>query len=244
LAHRRCPNFDLQEQRNSNLALGISEEPYTKYITSEGSAHKDLYAINLETGDKKMIVKGLRCNPRISPAGKYIAWWSDPDSAWFAWNAQTATIARLTDNRTVPFFNEENDLPDYPNEHGLAGWLEDDGAVLVYDKYDIWKIDPNGKGKPERLTQGRESKTTYRYIKLDPEERAIQYKNQLLLHHSNDSTKAEGYAWLDLNDAQANSLGSGRFCLYPRTFEGQECRGVVVHQGELSNVSEPPVCQF
>jgi dipeptidyl aminopeptidase/acylaminoacyl peptidase len=205
------PEFRLQEQRNSNLALGISEEPYTKYITSEGSAHKDLYAINLETGDKKMIIKGLRCNPRISPAGKYIAWWSDPDSAWFAWNAQTATIARLTDNRTVPFFNEENDLPDYPNEHGLAGWLEDDGAVLVYDKFDIWKIDPNGKGKPERLTQGRESKTTYRYIKLDPEERAIQYKNQLLLHHSNDSTKAEGYAWLDLNKGRPSHWVQGDF---------------------------------
>jgi len=193
------PELRYQEQRNANLALGITEEPYTKYITSEGTPHKDLFAVNLESGDKKMIVKDLRCNPRLSPSAKYIAWWSDPDSAWFAWNASTATIARLTDNRTVPFYDEELDVPDYPNEHGLAGWLEGDGAMLVYDKYDLWKIDPDGKKQPQRLTIGRESQTTFRYIKLDPEERSIRSNGSILMHMFNDVTKTEGYTWLKLN---------------------------------------------
>jgi len=201
------PELRFQEQRNANLALGISEELYAKYITSEGTPHKDLFAVNLETGDKKVIVKDLRCNPRLSPSGKYIAWWSDSDTAWFAWNASTATIARLTDNRTVPFFNEETDVPDYPNEHGIAAWIEGDEAILIYDKYDLWRIDPDGKKKPQRVTDGRESQTTYRYIKLDPEERSLRRNTPLLLHKFNDLTKSEGYTWLNLPQDNDGKLG-------------------------------------
>lgn len=205
------PELRFQEQRDADLALGFTEEPYAHYRTSEGAAHKDLYAVDIKTGDKKQIVKDLRCNPRLSPAAKYIAWWSDPDTAWYAWNARTGLINRLTDNRTVKFFNEETDVPDYPNEHGLMGWLDNDEAVLIYDKYDIWKIDPDGSKKPQRLTNGRETETTYRYIKLDPEERSIEPDATLLLHQFNDQTKAEGYAWLHLETGKLAPWLGGDF---------------------------------
>ncbi|GAB4496042.1 MAG: prolyl oligopeptidase family serine peptidase [Saprospiraceae bacterium] len=205
------PELRFQEQRDAELALGFTEEPYAHLLTSEGTAHKDLYAVNLETGSKKLIVRDLRCNPYLSPTGKYIAWWSDPDTAWFAWNSRTGLTNRLTDNRTVHFFNEENDVPDYPNEHGIAGWLEGDAAMLVYDKYDIWKIDPDGQKKPERLTNGRQLQLTYRYLKLDPEERSIKPDASLLLHQFSEQTKAEGYAWLDLKTGKTNKWLGGDF---------------------------------
>jgi len=192
------PELRYTESRDANLALGFTEEPYTQYIMSEGVAHKDLYAVDLTSGDKKLILNDLRCNPRISPQAKYIAWWSDPDTAWFAWNARTATNLRLTDNHTVKYYNEENDVPDYPNEHGLAGWLPNDEALLIYDRYDLWKIDPDGKKRPERMTQGRETGTTYRYIRLDPEARDIDPANWALLHQFQERTKVEGYAMLNL----------------------------------------------
>jgi dipeptidyl aminopeptidase/acylaminoacyl peptidase len=205
------PELRLVEQRTANLALGISEEPYTHYITSEGTAHKDLFLVNLETGNKKMIVKDLRCNPRISPSARYVAWWSDPDTAWYAWNTSTEKLVRLTDNQKVAFYNEENDVPDYPNEFGLAGWLQNDESVLVYDRYDIWKLDPDGKKKPQRLTQGRESRTRFRYLKLDPEQYSILPNERILLHQFNDSTKAEGYAWLDLSKTKTTPWLEGDF---------------------------------
>jgi hypothetical protein len=201
------PEIRFQEQRNASLALGINEEPYTAYLTSEGTPHKDLYALNLETGDKKLIVKDLRCNPRLSPAGKYIAWWSDSDTAWFAWNAGAGTIARVTDNRSVPFFNEETDVPDYPNEHGLAAWLDGDEAMLIYDKYDVWKMDPDGKRKPQRLTNGRAAQTTFRYIRLDPEERSVTPDKPMFMHRFNDMTKSESYVWLNLPSESTSKQG-------------------------------------
>lgn len=198
LGSPEVPELRFQEQRDAALALGFTEEPYARYVTWEGTAHKDLYAVDVNSGTKTRIVGDLRCNPRLSPAGKYIAWWSDPDTAWFAWNARTAAISRLSDNNSTRFFSEENDVPDYPNEYGVAGWLHDDAAILIYDKYDLWTADPEGKKAPQRLTRGREEETVYRYIKLDPEERDIQPGATLLLHRFNDRTKAEGYAFFDL----------------------------------------------
>lgn len=198
LGSPELPELRFQEKRNLSVALGISEEPYLNLITSVGTANKDLYSVNLETGEAKNIVRNLRCNPRLSPSGKFVAWWSDQDTAWFAWNAASATIARLTDNRIVPFYDEENDVPDLPNEHGMAGWLDNDEALLVYDKYDIWRLDPTGKIKPVCLTNGRASQTTFRYLKLDPEEYSINPEKSMLLHKFNDVTKSEGYVWLNL----------------------------------------------
>jgi len=211
LGSSAIPELRFQDERNTELALGYTEEPYASAISWEGAAHKDLFAVNVNTGDKKMIAENLRCNPRLSPAGQYIAWWSEPDTAWYAWSASTAQIARLTDNNKVPFFNEETDVPDYPNEHGIAGWLLDDAAVLVYDKYDIWKIDPAGKRRPERLTKGRETETTYRYMRLDPEEHSIEPEAKMLLHLFQENDKQEGYAWLDLSTGKLHSWMGGDF---------------------------------
>ncbi|MBV6443486.1 MAG: hypothetical protein EPGJADBJ_05242 [Saprospiraceae bacterium] len=221
------PQLRFQEQRDADLALGFTEEPYAHLITSEGTAHKDLYAVDLKTGDKKMIVKDLRCNPQLSPAARYIAWWSDPDTAWFAWNARTGAINRLTDNRTVTFYNQETDVPDFPNEFGLMGWLDNDAAVLVYDQYDIWKMDPDGKKKPERLTQGRETETTYRYIKLDPEERSIAPDATLLLHQFNDRTKAEGYARLDMASGKLISWFGGDFAFTKQPVKAKKADNLI-----------------
>lgn len=192
------PELRFQEERNADLALGFTEEPYAQYISWEGVAHKDLYAVDVRSGDKKLIVKDLRCNPRLSPGGKYIAWWSDPDTAWYAWSARTEKTVRLTDNRQVAYYDEETDVPDLPNEHGVAGWLHDDEAILIYDRYDLWSIDPLGKKSPKRLTNGRPFGIRNRYLRLDPEEKSIDPKAKLMLHQFLESTKMEGYAWLDL----------------------------------------------
>jgi acetyl esterase/lipase len=198
LASPEMPELRFQELRNTDLILGFSEEPYAKYISWEGEAHKDLYAIDVNTGDKKMIVKGLRCDPRLSPNGKYIAWWSDPDTAWYAWSARSGTIQKLTDNHTVKFYNEDTDVPDYPGAHGLAAWLADDEAMLVYDKYDVWNIDPAAKRKPKRLTKGREFGLISRYLRLDPEAYWVEPGERLFLHQLLEKNKVEGYGWLDL----------------------------------------------
>jgi len=221
------PDWRFQQQRDAGLALGVSEEPYAHLRQWEGDAPRDVYAVDLATGEKRRIVEGKRCIPSLSPAANFALWWSDPDTAWYAWDARRGQTNRLTDNHTVPFFNEETDVPDYPNPYGVAGWLENDAALLHYDRYDLWKTDPTGNAPQQRLTRGRETKTTYRYIRLDPDERAIAPSAKMLLHHVNDETKAEGYAWLDLKTGTLTPWLGGDYSYTRSPIKAEKSEAVV-----------------
>src|SRR4030095_4949483 len=80
------------------------------------------------------------------------------------------------------------------------GWGEHDSAVYVYDKYDIWKVDPSLTGKPENVLEGngRKLKISNRYIKTDLEERFLSSGKELLLRTFNDQTKKSGLSFLVL----------------------------------------------
>jgi len=209
IATPEMPEVRFQEARDATMALGFTEEPYAQYLTSEGTAHKDIYAVNVETGERQRIVRDLRCNPSLSPATRFIIWWSDPDTAWYAWNSATKNIRQLTNRKISDFEQVDNDVPDFPSPYGAAGWLENDAALLLYDQFDIWKTDPTGALPPVRLTRGRETETAYRYLRLDPEKRFIRPDETILLHQVNKDTKAEGYSRLDLKTGQVTPWLSG-----------------------------------
>ena len=91
-------------------------------------------------------------------------------------------------------WDEENDVPDYPNAHGTAGWTERDESLLIYDRYDIWKFDPDAMKEPVNLTMnGRKNRISYRLVKLDKEERVIDLNKPQLLKGFNEVTKGNGY---------------------------------------------------
>lgn len=86
-------------------------------------------------------------------------WFSLPDTAWFTYEVATAKTQPLTKRLSVSFADEEDDHPDYPSSYGSAGWLENDVRFLIYDRYDIWSVDPQGKLPAVNLTKtGRTQK--------------------------------------------------------------------------------------
>jgi dipeptidyl aminopeptidase/acylaminoacyl peptidase len=73
----------------------------------------------------------------------------------------------------------------------MAGWTKDDAALLIYDRYDIWSFDPEGKKAPVRLTKdGREKQVTYRRIVLDREQVDIDLKQPMMLTGFNEVDKS------------------------------------------------------
>ncbi len=191
-------NIRVGNEGKSKYALGFNSEPYLSAVSWEGfPSYKDIFLVNMKNGISKKIGTKMRCSPSLSPAGNYAYWYSYPDTAWYAYSVQNSQLKKITNNHQVPFYNERHDTPSLPGSYGIAGWAEDDAFVFIYDRYDIWKVDPSGKKAAKRLTNGRKSKLKYRYIKLDPEERHIPKKKALLLHTFNETTKASGYSTLD-----------------------------------------------
>ncbi len=137
------------------------------------------------------VSQGHTDNEALSPLGRYAIWWSYEDLRWHICNTATRSVVTVEGR----FMLEDDDHPMKPEPCGVAGWVQEDSAVLLYDKYDIWKVTPDGKAS--RLTFGREKNVTYRYIDTrDEEERFIPATFYVSLF--DNVTKENGFASLAL----------------------------------------------
>jgi dipeptidyl aminopeptidase/acylaminoacyl peptidase len=211
LASPEMPDIGFNFTKNGDYAVGYTSEPYQLAGTWEGGGRNDIYLVDVKNGKRTLVASAVKGFARMSPEGKYISWYNELDSAWFAYSVLNKTTVKLTDNNTAQFYSEENDEPDYPSAYGSGGWTKDDKYLLVYDRFDIWRIDPLSKEKPLRLTNGRSSELEYRYIRLDDEERSIDLNTPLLLAVFNDKTKDEGYAYLSANTQTVTNFEMDNF---------------------------------
>lgn len=198
---------------NAGIALGTDRTPYQQLISWEGRPYySDLYMVDLNSGRSENFATKIRGNASLSPAAKYVYWYNYVDSAWFSYAVESKKIYQITDNNTVPFFYELNDIPSYPRPYGVASWTENDEKILIYDRYDIWEIDPENKTTPVNLTRnGRTEKTTYRYIKLDNEERFLKKNQKLVLRGFNETDKSESIFSFSMSNHTLKELIKGDY---------------------------------
>jgi dipeptidyl aminopeptidase/acylaminoacyl peptidase len=185
----------IREPRNSEWVLATDYEPYAQTNQWEGESDQDVFVFNTRSGAKKQVADRLRGSASVSPDANYVLWWSQRDTAWHTHAIATGKTVRLTHQPT--FANEEHDTPGPPDNYGSPAWIQYDQAVLLYDRYDIWQANPQ-TGALKRLTEGRERRMTYRYIRTDPEAYSVRADQRILLHAFDHTSKTSGYAWLDL----------------------------------------------
>ncbi|SFF51027.1 S9 family peptidase [Thermoflexibacter ruber] len=207
LATNEVPSISLANEGNANLALASSDVPYRRLTNWDISGFEDLYLLDLQTGNKKLIQQKIKGDAAISPQGNYVYWFSLPDTAWFTYSVKSGQIFKLNQGLKEKFADEEDDHPDYPLEYGFAGWTENDQTFLVYDRYDIWAFDPENRKAPVNLTQtGRKEKLVFRNIRLDQEEKFFKADQTLLLSVFDETTKQSGYYSLNLKDNSKQKL--------------------------------------
>ena len=205
LADETFMDTALGKKGDSNLALIHTSRPYD--LASQWTARRyyDYKIVNITNGETLHELKQL---PRLqrSPDGRYGYGYSRIDSTWFTVNLTSGKRTDLTKGKI--FFNEENDYPNYPYPYGVAGWTKGDRHMLLYDHYDIWKVHPES-GQLEKLTDGRASKTVYRYLDVDEETEAINFLEPILLSTFNENTKNGGYATYKSRNGRVTQLIAG-----------------------------------
>jgi len=189
LADVELPNVSLLE--NGSIAWGQSIDPYTKMVSYFGSFY-DIYLVDPRTGERTLVKKKLFGRASMSPNGKYMMWFEDAD--WYVYDVTKKTTKNITETIDVRFDREDHDSPTPPRSYGVAGWTDIDASILIYDKYDIWEIKPDGSGA-RKITEGygRKNDLSFRYFTLDPDERTIYPKKSLLLRVTNTETMASGF---------------------------------------------------
>ena len=203
LADETLPEVAVVE--NARTALGRTNLPWLRLMTWDGD-YQDVYAVDLHTGTRTLVVEKTQDTASLSPGGGFIAYYR-PEGAgqWWLYDVEAAEHRQLM--APVPFADEDHDYPRTPTEYGVAGWAADDSSVLVYDKYDVWSFE-TAHGAAACLTEGRgrAERRTYRVLDLDPEAEGFDPDSTLLLSGFDEQHKNSSFWSVPMRTAGLREL--------------------------------------
>ena len=167
-----------------------------EYVSDWEPRIADYYRVDTRTGERVPVLEGHLRTLGLSPDGAHYLYWKDGH----VWDYRTADNehVNLTASASVDFTNQEFDRFGEKPPHGVAGWTEDGRAVLLYDRYDIWRQPLDGTAATS-LTDGRGAadEMRLRYVRTDPEEKAIDLGAPILIEAYGQWTKKEGFFRLE-----------------------------------------------
>ncbi|HEX7846789.1 MAG TPA: prolyl oligopeptidase family serine peptidase, partial [Chitinophagaceae bacterium] len=196
LGSKEMPQVLQTNEGDGDNFIGVTD--FGKRIESQwlGGTLKDIYSINVATGERKLVKEKLLGQVYPSPTGKYLMWYDRKAKHYFVWDGKTPR--NISEKIKTALWNEDSQVPDEPGPYGVMRWLENDEVVFVYDRYSVWKLDPEAKQKPSEFIGDRINKVQYRYNSVDPEERFISSSQTLVFKTFNEANKKSGlleYQW-------------------------------------------------
>ncbi|MFK7735750.1 MAG: prolyl oligopeptidase family serine peptidase [Pirellulaceae bacterium] len=207
LATTEVPNVSVDPRSDARLLLGSASSAYDKMRSWDVQSYSDWFLVDQKTGELRKIAERQRGNASLSPGGKFLVWFDGEAKTWYsmgvdsAWESATelkesgfaAEPVDLAEEIPYPVHNELHDQPSLPGSYRSAGWLDDDEGLILYDRWDLWQVDPSGEGTPMCLTlgKGREELKQFRYRRLDSEQPTID-PTSMWLTSLDHKTKATG----------------------------------------------------
>jgi dipeptidyl aminopeptidase/acylaminoacyl peptidase len=163
----------------------------------------NIYLVSTKDGSRRLIKERLlTIELSFSNTAKYVIWFDKKLKNWFSYNIANNTTKDITKNIHTAL-NKWSDTPDLPSSAGLLGWTDGDSALLIQDRFDIWKIDPDGIRSPQNITQnfGYKKNIRLRYIHFPQEENRIFHRNDTLYLSAFDlKTKNNGFFKLEIKN--------------------------------------------
>lgn len=144
------------DQQYALLSDPLAHEPGLEYDTP-----RDFYLKNLTTGKQEFLVKNIKDFRRSilpSPTGKYIAYFSEDN--WWVYNISKKSHKNITEKINTVFSGLAANM-DLSYPFGNPGWTDGDSEILLYDRYDIWAVKPDGAFR--RLTSGQKKQIQFRF---------------------------------------------------------------------------------
>ena len=223
LGDMEVPDVITGKEGDAGFFVGISDAGKRIAMQWEGRTLKDIYIIYPKNGLKKLIKENLSGYVTSSPDGKYVLWYDAKARQYFTW--RDGKIKNISSGVKTKWHDEDFDMPAEPSSYGIMSWMQSDLAVLVYDKFDIWQLDPDVVVAPVNITagQGRKNKVTYRYIRTDPEEKSISPLQEILLHMFAENNKHAGLATLKMiSNSRPATVLNGAFAINNRMAKAKD----------------------
>ncbi len=195
LADQTMP--DVSPSEDGRWAWGRDDRSYRAAL-EYSERYADYYLVDTLNGSRKPVLKRRVGSVSWSPDARYGLYFDGKD--WNSISTPDAKTTNLTAGLDVKFYDEELDRPETPSSYGLAGWTKDGKYAVLYDRFDIWRVAPDGTVR-ENLTaaMGRKQRLALRYVRLDPEEKALDPAKPMLLRAENIDTHDTGFFVANLN---------------------------------------------
>jgi dipeptidyl aminopeptidase/acylaminoacyl peptidase len=112
------------------------------------------YAVVATATGARQIVRFHRAE--LSLGGRYVVGSDLENKNIYAYEVATGTIRNLTESLPIPMVDRDVTLEPQSQYRPLrvASWRPHDETVLIFDRFDIWEIDPLGKKPAINLTNG------------------------------------------------------------------------------------------
>ena len=163
------------------FAVGIDEREFELMGNLDGRRFQDVYAINLETGERKLAAKRVRWFNGPSPDGESLLYYEDGN--YVVYSMKTGQSRNITQGAPVAFIDAEDDHNVVKPPTQSVGWTSDSKSVLISDNWDIWQVPVEGGQFVNLTVNGRKD--------------AIRYQNRFVLEPA--SGREEG---IDLSKPQ------------------------------------------
>jgi dipeptidyl aminopeptidase/acylaminoacyl peptidase len=179
--------------RNSRVAVVLDGQPYDTERMF-GPARSDVYVVDVATGQRTQVQQRVQWQYGASPGGRYTVYHKDGD--FWVYDISRGTHTNVTRDVPTSFVNLENDhtITDKP-PYGFGGWTPDDGSMLLFDRYDIWQLRPDGS-RATRLTNGAADQVRYRLVRLDFDDPTVDLTKPNYLFLYGERSKQYGYGRL------------------------------------------------
>ncbi|WP_316838131.1 alpha/beta hydrolase family protein [Pedobacter nutrimenti] len=202
--------FQFSKSENAKLALVQNSTSGGPLSFFAGKLTWSL--VSMESGRKKTLdfldnVGELLV--KLSPCGKYILYFDKIKQDYFSYEITTGIIRNLTKGLMVSWIDlDQDDRPGWDKERarGIVSrlvWLKNDQSVLVYDRYDIWKLDPLNIEKAVNITNGygKKNQIIFNYTIGSNSESIVDEKGKVYLTAFNNENKYNGFFEKQLDKA-------------------------------------------
>lgn len=172
LANEELPSVTIPNNMVCDWGYSNTNKAYEMETQWSSDPHSDIYVVNVKDGTSKNLKKdGYYRGVSASESGKYLAWFDLSDNQYYTYNVAEDKLVCISKGINTVLTDEMHDTPEMNNPYGIGGWMDNEKAIFIYDRYDVWRVDPAGIIPPINLTNGvgKSENKTFRIVRLDEE---------------------------------------------------------------------------
>lgn len=174
-------------------AVGYDDSRYELMGNLDGRRYQDVYAIDMGTGERELILEKVRWSYDISPDGTHYLYYRDGHFHTFEFASKTHR--NITSEVPTSFVDTEDDHNVVDPPVSPRGWTEDGRNVLLYDNWDMWRVGVHGDEGTNLTVNGKADAIRYgSFIQFDPDdEDGVDLSEPVYFRMYGEWTKKSGY---------------------------------------------------